>query len=383
MRSSTLLLVLPTVLLTSSLAAAKTGTVIETAATHSVQLTDDGRSISGAFSPDGSQVAYLSLVKHFTPEGAYYFSGRVRIWDGALTRTVAVLPDSKPRTEVERWSSSPPYGAPNWLPSSDYLLLSSNLIRLADGAQTRIGKHKRWFVMNDAWELPKADALALNDRVHGRGWRAGKMRPDDLPACVPRESEDWVYGDLWRSPSDPNQALYIGSDKHFDGCCCTLGRRKNYLGVVNLSTGKLRRLTHGSTYRIDRWRTEWSPDGKWISYVRQSFHDIDTPLRWSHLHVVRPDGTTNRRLVRDVYGEYSWVSPTRIVAAIGRAFSCDKPPSPQQLSLVDVTTGHVRRLTKGNLQHSLCDVHGDRYLVLERELSWSNCIGNLYVIRPR
>lgn len=388
MRSRRVLLILLALLLTSSLAAGTAGDFIRTDGTETLQLTDDGRSIHGAFSPDGSQIAHLSLVKHFTPEGAYYFSGHVRIWDGARTCTVGILPDSKPRAELHPWSSQPPYSAPKWLPSGDYLLVGRDLIRLADGAQTRVGRHDRWFVMNDAWDLSKADALALNEQAQRAaarsGWRpAGKMLPEDLPAHVPRESEDWVYGHFWRSPSARNQALYIGCDKHFDGCSCTASRRKNYLGVVNLSTGKLRRLTHGSTYHIDPWRAKWSPDGKWISYMRESFHDMDTPVRWRHLYVVRPDGTTDRRLVNEFCSGYSWISPTRIVASIRQSFSGYRRLSPQQLAIVSVPTGHVRRITKGNLYHSLCGVHGDRYLVLESELSWSNCQGNLYVIQPR
>ena len=354
--------------------------------TDTIQITNDGRSIDGAFSPDGSKVAYLSLGKRFAPDGKYYFSGRVRLWDGESSRTLAALGDSKPTSDspYRLWA---PFGSTHWLTSGDYILQGRRPIRVADGACTRVGTWGDWFVMNDGWELAAADEAEVNGAVHCRPLNPVKsrtdehIRPDQLPDCVPLESDDWGYGHFRRSPRNPDQALYSGHDKHFFGCVCSAGRHKRYLGVADLLTGRLRRLTWGTNYYLDPYKVRWSPDGSMIAYLRQSFHDIDTPITWSTLHVIRPDGSGDRCLAHNVSGYY-WVSPTEMVALIGLGKASGYWQPQRQLSVVDLRTGRVRRITKGNFTHGLCDVHDDRYLVLERPVGGSRCQGNLYVIRP-
>ena len=356
-----------------------------------LQITDEGRTTEAAFSPDGSQVVYLTVEKHFTPEGRYYFSGRLYIWDGHDSRILANLPAGEP-TVGDPSPESGPAGTPAWLPSGDYIVLaywpgSSTLFRIADGAHTRVGKHEDWFVMNDAWDLSKDDAVALNHLVRGGTARhmriqRGKMiRREDLPPCVPHESENWSYENFWQSPADPNQALYVAADKHFDGCCCTSGRQRHYLGVVDLRTGKRRRLTQDTTSQISLGT--WAPDGRRIAYLRTSFHDIDTPVTWSKLHVICPDGTGDRCLIDDVRHTY-WASPTRLVAATGPPLMVRATlrSQPLHLSEVDVVTGAVRRLTEGYFYHELCDAHDRNYLVLQRPVGGSEFQGNLWMFRP-
>ena len=61
---------------------------------EALQVTDEGRTTVAAFSPDGSQVAYVRVEKHFTPEGRYFFSGWLYIWDGHDRRMLTNLPAS-------------------------------------------------------------------------------------------------------------------------------------------------------------------------------------------------------------------------------------------------------------------------------------------------
>lgn len=356
---------------------------------EALQVTDEGRSVKGALSADGSQVAYVRVEKHFTPEGRYYFSGRLYIWDGQDSRILANLPTGEP-TVGDPSPESGPAGIPAWLPSGDYIVLAhwrgSTLFRIADGARTRVGRHKGWFVMNQAWDLSKTDALALNDLVHRRGTRSFQTQPgsqialEDLPPRVLTESENWAYKHFWRSPADPNQALYLAADKHFQGCCCTAGRKKHYIGLVDLRNGQRRRLTQDTTHQISHGT--WAPDGRRIAYLRTSFHDIDTPVTWSKLHVICPDGTGDRALIDDVRRRY-WVSQTRLVVGTGPPLVVELGRSqPRQLSEVDVLTGKVCRLTKGYFYHELCDVDDRNYLVLQRPVGGSEFQGNLWIFRP-
>ena len=109
---------------------------------------------------------------------------------------------------------------------------------------------------------------------------------------------------------------------------------------------------------------------------------IDTPVTWSRLHVICPDGTGDRALIDDVRRRY-WISQTRLVVGTGPPFVMKLGRSqPLHLSEVDVVTGAVRRLTKGYFYHELCDVHDRKYLVLQRPVGGSEFQGNLWIIQP-
>ncbi|MGD8238288.1 MAG: hypothetical protein PVH68_07050 [Armatimonadota bacterium] len=349
-----------------------------------VQITDDGRSVEGTISPDGSKVAFVRFVKHYTADGKYYFSGRVCLWDGESTEVLAKLPGGKPTSEKEPDGGTAPSARACWTDSGRYILAgrraNRTLIRVADGARTRVGKHNDWFVMNAAWKLAKSDAGDINRIVHGKQprrkwyWQGEQLESEDAPASVPRESEDWAYGDLRVSPTDARTALYVAEEKPWDGCCCMSALRNCHLGVADLPTGRLRRLTWGRNYRVER--VNWSGDGEAIVYLRRSFYEPGVPVRWSDLYVVRPDGTGRRRLAREVAG-YCWISPTRLVAEIG--LERDRPTR-QQLCIIDVRTGQVRWLTGGRYRHELADVRGDHYLVVEKPVGGNQCQGNLYLM---
>ncbi|MCK4324913.1 MAG: PD40 domain-containing protein, partial [Armatimonadetes bacterium] len=90
---------------------------------EALQVTDEGRTTEAAFSPDGSQVAYVRVEKHFTPEGRYYFSGCLYTWDGQDSRILANLPAGEP-TVGDPSPESGPAGIPAWLPSGDYIVLA-------------------------------------------------------------------------------------------------------------------------------------------------------------------------------------------------------------------------------------------------------------------
>lgn len=362
--------------------------------TDCTQLTTEGRSIAGSFSPDGRQVAYLSLVKRFGVLSQAYFDGRVHVWDGRSSRTVAVItgasfPLAGGSEDVrEQW-------APRWLPGGRYLVQRYNLrsaartrialIRLSDGAVTKGGESGRWFVLNDDWPLTDAEAGFLNRLLCGGvppGWAVTGQRlgTDRLPARVPRSGQRWRYDDFVLSPAGNRYALYIGYDKHFDGCCCTEGTRKVYLGVADLRSGRLRRLTHTEDGHLSPERVSWSPDGSRIAYLWQEFCAEREP-RWTSLRTVRRDGSDARELVRDA-SDFVWLDSHRLLATLGLSTKWARPARVQQLAIIDVNTGDIRRITKGEFRHVFCDVRGDRYLVDEQPGDSTGYQGNLYIIRP-
>ena len=67
----------------------------------------------------------------------------------------------------------------------------------------------------------------------------------------------------------------------------------------------------------------------------------------------------------------------------------EKPLVPRQVSLVDIRTGQVKRLTKGSFQHTVCDTYKETYLVVRNPLgrgdrAFNYLRGDLYEIKePR
>ena len=357
----------------------------------SIRITDGGWVGSGSFSPDGSKVAYVKLTKHFNSDGRYYFGAEVRIWDGKTSHTVTKLPDGKAGTDRV---SIPSYGV-YWLSGDDYLLATGwMLIRISDGKYTKVGKSKTWFVMNDDWKIPKADAIRLNDIVHGRNivWLAKNQRTPTWESLhrgwklgplgkAPKESKDWYYN-YCRSPKDPNKAFYIAEDKHFDGCCCTQGEQKTYLGIADLRTGKMRRLTWGDMHIS--FDARCTPDGRYILYKPAS---LPRKKSGPHgvLHIMRSDGSGDRGLIRNVV-RYDFLSPSKLLAIttdshVFRRTEDYFVPYPEQLTMADFPSGRARQITKGSFVHQLCDTHGSKYLVAERPLGEKNYLqGNLYIL---
>ncbi len=105
-----------------------------------------------------------------------------------------------------------------------------------------------------------------------------------------------------------------------------------------------RRLTASrpvTTRGISQVSPRFSPDGKWLAYTSR------TLTRFPEIRVARPDGTEDRRLVlRNGGAGLAWTPDGRqLVYAelqVHRTFSLFG-----DLSLADVATGKVRRLTRG------------------------------------
>ncbi len=374
--------------LVPSLCCAGVGEWVTNKATRSVQLTDSGRGTTGQFSPDGRSVAFLELVKHFTPEGKHYFRARVHLWDGVTDRLLAELPSGDPLEQPvapDYYLSGSGAGG-TWLQSGNYLWVRPHLIRVADGAMTKAGREGGWFVLNDEWTLSREDAQSLKRVVHGRRLSSSGARwlqPDEIPAVVPRHSENWGHGRFSVSPVDPGRALYIGFDRHFDGCACTTGAQRTYLGVADLQTGRLRRLTHGEGHRVAPMHARWSPDGKWIAYYRQALTRGTESAASRELRVVRPDGSGDHVLAAGCAGgSYPWFSADSILVPLGASSPPGKPLSPIQLAIAHVPDGPLTVITKGPHRHTVCDIDGRRLLVCERELWGYGARGDMYLIEP-
>lgn len=379
--------------LAPSFCVAGAGEWVTNKATRSIQLTESSRGIDGQFSPDGRSVAFLELVKQFTPEAKHYFRARVHVWDGVTDRVVATVPPDKPweRPMPPDHYVSGSGSDVTWFPSARYLWVRPHLVRLADGDVTKAGREGDWFVLNDAWTLSREDQTTLKYIVHGRRLlgsediNTGTWIPNDgLPAVVPRHSQDWTYARFRASPVDRTRALYIGFDRHFDGCACTRGAQRTYLGVANMETGTLVRLTHGEQHRIPEWSAKWSPDGKWIAYYRTELTTGIASPKWRHLHVVRADDASVDWWVAGncTSHPYYWLSPTEMLVPLGCGDEPDKPLCPIHLATVEIPRGPLTTITAGPYRHSVCDIRGRRFLVCERDLSGQESQGNLYVIEP-
>ena len=372
-----------------ALCVAGVGEWVTNKATRSLQLTESGRGTHGQFSPDGRSVAFLELVKHFTPEGKHYFRARVHLWDGVTDRVLAELPSADPVARLRDPDHYVHDVVLRWLPSGGYIWASPHLIRVADGATTKAGKEGRWFVLNSAWPLGRWDGIALNSLVRKRGSQrfpesyGARMADSQIPPAVARESANWRHLEFRRSPADRNLALYLGYDKHFAGCGCCAGGQRTYLGIAHLDTGRLQRVTYGRLHHVPAWSTQWSPDGKWISYHRDGLSSGEGAATWHDLYIARADGSGDRRLVAGCADcPYDWLSPRMMLVPVGRDTAWREPLAAVQLALVSVPGGQRMIITEGPYRHEVCDTHGERVLVCERELAseWSR--GNLHVIEP-
>jgi Tol biopolymer transport system component len=86
---------------------------------------------------------------------------------------------------------------------------------------------------------------------------------------------------------------------------------------------------------------EWSPSGDWILFSRSAGHRRDGP-RTKSLWIVHPDGTGARRIKTGdtADGSGSWAPDGRRIA-----FARKARLGGADLVVVDITTGHVHRLT--------------------------------------
>lgn len=355
--------------------------------TETVRLTDDGRSVVGAFSPCGATVAYIKLDKRFTDEGLTYFEQELRIWEGGQTRLVASLPDIEPEPEMGEYATYQPVGRMQWLPSGDYILLpeldEALLVRVANGATSTITGYEP-VAVEAGWQLSAADVATLEDPLSGYcdDRVVGEPIPlEPLPDCVALESEEWTYDCFLRCPVDFDTAAYIASCKHFRSCACTERLQHRYLGMVDLTTGVRWRLTFGIHHTID-WLISWTPDGRSMLYLSQAYDEARTALTDSNLRIVKFDGSDSRHLAAKVT-DIHWASNTVVVADIqALEFRRDPISGPQQLSAVNIATGAVQRLTAGRFYHEFRHAHGDRYLVVAHPVGGSHVQGDLYIIRP-
>jgi len=355
--------------------------------TETVRLTDDGRSVVGAFSPCGSMIAYIKLDKRFTGEGLTYFKQELRIWEDGTSRLLAALPDIEPERDVGEYATYQPVGRLHWLTSGDYILLpeldETLLVRVSDGATSTITEYDP-LTFAAGWQLSPADVGVMGRpfaSYHGDGVVGEPTPLEPLPDCVALESAEWTYDGFVRSPTDFNTAAYIASCKHFRGCACTEQLQHRYLGIVDMTTGARRRLTFGTHHTID-WLISWTPDGRRLLYLSQAYSEARTALTSSNLHVVGFDSFGDRHLCSEVT-DFHWASDAVVVADIqALAFRGNPISRPQQLSAVDTATGVVQRLTSGRFYHEFRHAHGDRYLVVEHPVGGSYVQGDLCIIRP-
>lgn len=111
--------------------------------------------------------------------------------------------------------------------------------------------------------------------------------------------------------------------------------------AARIESGGLTESRALTTRGIRQSGARFSPDGNWIAYTNRSL------TRHRAIHLVRPDGTEDHRLLRRNDGSnLAWTPDGRSLvfdeAEVHRRFS-----TRSDLRVVDVATGRVRRLTRG------------------------------------
>lgn len=352
--------------------------------TEYARLAEDGSGVQAAFSPDGRSLAIVcyddSDSEPFVPRTDHKLLLRVWSQDSLCHRLVL------PSAPSERPAYGPTLTEVHWLPDGRFLCLVNakapgqhcRLVRVRDGAWTTAGCSGDWFVVNDDWGLTDREAGSLHDLLVG-------AEHDSLtgpPPGVPSESENWWYEDFVRSPADRHIARYTGWRKDTGYCCCEKDMMPRYLGIIDLASGKMRRLTWGSDHTI--WQPTWSPAGAALAHLRCPYGRDEqgrTILSGSDLHIIRSDGTGDRHLIADVY-DYEWLQDGRLAASVADDLFESEDIGPQQIALVDPESGEVEWLTSGPFVHTLIAENGDVFLVSARPVQDDDPGWGLYLIRP-
>jgi hypothetical protein len=360
--------------------------------TESIQLTNEGYTVWGSFSPDGSQVAYLSLEKHYKPNGDPDFGWRLCVWDGKRNRALTTVRNAQfdpciwtaqmVWSESMLWAGGGRYLLQRWQRVGDHVY-EWTLVRLADGAATQASQLGSWFVMNADWRLDPRDEADIAKTIVDLPTPAWLPQTEGLEvgegvySRLPLSEHGWKYGYSTVSPVDYHLLSFYGDDPRAQDSQ-TPDLYRNCFGVGDERTHRLRVLDPGGDYVISTSR--WSLDGRRLAYLRQNRRGKEPPA-WSNLYVADVR-TGERRKVAEGIVDFYWLSGRRLIVSEGYWPGGDLSPIGRQLSLVNAVTGSVRRITKGPFQHQFCDAKNGRYLVVERPLDGREWGGNLYIIRP-
>lgn len=261
------------------------------------RLTDNDLSDwDGRFSPDGSQVAYVSLVDSET-YGRQLF---VINSDGTEPRQLTHAEDNT---------------RPNWSPNGEQLIVQRNgrllLIDVATGDETPLGDWAGEQALV-GWS-PDGDAIAFISNHHRP--QKGEFhlyRYDfDTGEAVSLVSElgNVAYGD-WSGNGRYIAFTANGESNHPDSY---------QLYVYDFESGEATRL-----WEEDAAHVAWSPDGEWIAFSRTSMVGRD-------ILIIRPDGSGTAPLTdggEDEWGAVWSPDSTQIAFLSERVLSAAPPAAP-------------------------------------------------------
>jgi hypothetical protein len=343
-------------------------------ATRSWQVTTDGRSMRGAFSPEGDRIAYVQYgPKSFDKAGNYGFETRVRVWsksgDRVLLRVPPVSKRGGPDHALGLWTQ---HLAVRWLPSGRHLVVGrpsypgDGWIVAADGSRkTRAAVYTRrkggspsWYVTNDVYPLGHDDEIAvarLLPYLGGDFALAPWVYDGVAPPLVQHQGTSWpvMPGGSLQHPLIVPAVLYArpgGSASSrtitpSDGLTFTCGDPQG-------------RCT--------------GPDGRHILYRHAQDGSSD-------LWVVHKGGSGDHRLVRDVWTD-EWLTRSWVVYTTRGGRSSE---SPKQVGIINIHTRSGQLLTAGPFEHKVCDYRNGRFLIEEHPTGQSGELqANLYVIEP-
>jgi WD40-like Beta Propeller Repeat len=353
-------------------------------ATRSWQVTTDGRSMRGVFSPDGDRIAYVQYgPKSFDKAGHYGFETRVRVWSRGGDRVLLRVPPEPRRQGRPTVQLSTRELSARWLPSGRYIAIddpgTANFwLVAADGSlTTRVGQYRNWYVLNRAVSLGRDDGVVLNNF----------LRAD---AIDPMAAPPW----LWKGTVPPSPRNAPGL---FD---IALPHAGTGPGTGNVPARTIQFATwqltgprqDGNTVPFpllrfadhDPEQPMWSPNGRWVTCLRDKAGRIPSSLvsrEGFDLWVHRQDGSGAHRIARDVGAGGVWLD-NEWVLFIGRH---EEGVWQRQYGIANARTSAGQRITAGPYEHWVTDFRHGRFLVEEHpagEPDSNQYVANLYIIEP-
>jgi RNA polymerase sigma-70 factor, ECF subfamily len=289
-----------------------------------LQLTSDlAQNSSPAWSPDGSQIAFLAVPPDGGQNQVYVVNA-----DGSDLQQVSTgdiphaLPSPTPPIIANPFNRYPAYGQPRWSPDSTQLVVpllfspnSSYLVLLSptggaahylevDNVDRNLiawapdGRSVAFIAQNGQALWVWNPALALVD-----GTNPKRMFYDG--------SWDMAYGLTW-SPDANRIALIVGKRDTNDIFNLDL-RIFNRFGVQSTTTISLWSGADGNAPGLRSSELAWSPDGAYLAFV--SF--FNGQARYSNqLTLIRPDGSDKKVLVQGDRGlnSFTWSPDGRWIA---------------------------------------------------------------------
>ncbi len=206
--------------------------------------------------------------------------------------------------------------SPRWSPDSKYLAFASN----------RGGK-KRIFIMPTSGEARPITDMAGSSIT----WSPDSKRIAFV-AKDPQEKEEI---------KNPDKMHFTKLRYKFNGQGYFVDKRVNYLWVVDIDTGEVKKVTNTEYHDS---MPEWSPCGQYLAFV-STRHEDETNL-WSDIYIVEVATGETRKLTQNngPASMPSWSPCGKYIAFVGHN-KVEKHSANQNIWIIPATGGEAKNLT--------------------------------------